>query len=40
MASAFTYGLVELNSTGHLEPEKVLDDPTGLINSFLDLIFL
>ncbi|OOM76076.1 TetR/AcrR family transcriptional regulator [Clostridium sp. BL-8] len=40
MASAFIYGLVELNSTGHLEPEKGLDDPTGLINSFLDLVFV
>lgn len=40
MASAFIYGLVELNSTGHLEPEKGFDDPTGLIHSFLDLIFV
>lgn len=40
MAFAFIYGLVELNSTGHLEPEKGFDDPTGLIGSFLDLIFV
>lgn len=32
--------LVELNSTGHLEPEKGLDDPTSLIDSFVDLIFV
>ncbi|WP_186431445.1 TetR/AcrR family transcriptional regulator [Clostridium sp. BSD9I1] len=40
MASAFIVGLFELNSAGHLEPEKGLDDPTGLINSFVDLIFV
>ena len=40
MVSAFILGLVELNSTGHLEPEKGFDDSTGLINSFLDLIFI
>lgn len=40
IVSSFILGLVELNSTGHLEPEKGLDDPTGLINSFIDLIFV
>ncbi|MEW9700784.1 TetR/AcrR family transcriptional regulator [Paenibacillus sp. SI8] len=40
MASAFIAGLVDLNSAGHLEPEKGLDDPTGLIHSFVDLIFV
>ena len=40
MVSSFILGLVELNSTEHLEPEKGLDDPTGLINSFVDLIFV
>ncbi|GFP76324.1 TetR/AcrR family transcriptional regulator [Clostridium fungisolvens] len=40
MISAFILGLVELNSTGHLEPEKGLNNPTGLINSFIDLIFV
>lgn len=40
MVSAFISGLVDLNSAGHLEPEKGLDDPTGLINSFVDLIFV
>lgn len=39
MGSAFIVGLVELNSAGHLESEKGFDDPTALINSFLDLIF-
>ena len=40
MASAFIAGLAELNSAGHLEPEKGFDDPDGLINSFIDLIFV
>jgi AcrR family transcriptional regulator len=40
MVSAFIVGLVELNSAGHLESEKGLDDPTDLINSFVDLIFV
>lgn len=40
IASAFIIGLVELNSAGHLESEKGFDDPTGLINSFLDLMFV
>ncbi|QES74649.1 MULTISPECIES: TetR/AcrR family transcriptional regulator [Clostridium] len=40
MVSSFILGLVELNSTGHLEPEKGLDDPTDLINSFVDVIFI
>ncbi|MDD7795397.1 TetR/AcrR family transcriptional regulator [Clostridium sp. 'White wine YQ'] len=40
MVSSFILGLVELNSTGHLEPEKGLDDPTSLIDSFVDLIFV
>lgn len=40
MASAFIFGLVELNSAGHLESKKGLDDPTGLIHSFVDLIFI
>jgi len=40
MASAFIAGLVDLNSAGHLEPEKGLDDPTDLIHSFVDLIFV
>lgn len=40
MGSAFIIGLVELNSAGHLESEKGFDDPTGLINSFLDLMFV
>ena len=39
MISAFIVGLVELNSAGHLESEKGLDDPTALINSFLGIIF-
>ncbi len=39
MVSAFIIGLVELNSSGHIEPEKGFDDPTALINSFVDLIF-
>lgn len=39
MISSFIVGLVELNSAGHLESEKGLDDPTALINSFLDIIF-
>lgn len=39
MVSAFIAGLVDLNSAGHLEPEKGFDDPFGLINSFVDLIF-
>jgi len=39
MVFAFIHGLVELNSTGHLEPEKGLDNPIGLINSFVDKIF-
>ncbi len=40
MGSAFIIGLVELNSAGHLESEKGFDDPTGLINSFLDLMLV
>lgn len=40
IVSSFILGLVELNSTGHLEHEKGLDDPTGLIKSFIDLIFV
>ncbi|MGZ7444285.1 TetR/AcrR family transcriptional regulator [Paenibacillus sp. TH7-28] len=40
MASAFIIGLFELNSTGHQEPEKELDDAAGLISSFVDLIFV
>ena len=40
MASSFVYGLYELNSAGHLEPEKGFDDPTALIHSFLELIFI
>jgi AcrR family transcriptional regulator len=40
MVSAFIFGLAELNSAGHLEPEKGFDDPTGLISSFVDLIFV
>lgn len=40
MVSSFILGLVELNSSGHLQPEKGLDDPTSLINSFVDLIFI
>ena len=40
MGSAFIIGLVELNSAGHFESEKGFDDPTGLINSFLDLMFV
>lgn len=40
IASAFIIGLVELNSAGHLESEKGFDDPTCLINSFLDLMFV
>ena len=40
MASSFIFGLVQLNSAGHMEPEKGLDDPTALINSFVDLIFV
>jgi AcrR family transcriptional regulator len=40
MISSFILGLVELNSNGHLEPEKGFDDPTALINSFVDLIFI
>lgn len=40
MVSAFIVGLVELNSAGHLESEKGFDDPHGLINSFIDLIFI
>ncbi|GKU24235.1 TetR/AcrR family transcriptional regulator [Clostridium folliculivorans] len=40
MVSSFILGLVELNSAGHLESEKGLDDPTALINSFIDLIFV
>jgi AcrR family transcriptional regulator len=40
MASSFIFGLVQLNSAGHMEPEKGLDDPTALINSFIDLIFV
>jgi AcrR family transcriptional regulator len=39
MVLAFIQGLIELNSAGHQESEKGLDDPTGLINSFVDLIF-
>ncbi|PWW08780.1 TetR family transcriptional regulator [Paenibacillus cellulosilyticus] len=40
MVSAFIAGLVDLNSAGHLEPEKGLDDPAGLIYSFVDLIIV
>ena len=40
LVSAFIVGLVELNSAGHLESEKGLDDSTALINSFVDLIFV
>jgi len=40
MVSAFIAGLVDLHSAGHLEPEKGLDDPAGLINSFVDLIIV
>jgi AcrR family transcriptional regulator len=40
MVAAFIHGLVELNSAGHLESEKGLDDPTSLIHSFVDLIFV
>lgn len=29
-----------MDSTGYIEPGKGFDDPTGLINSFIDLIFL
>jgi len=36
---AFIHGLVEINSSGHLEPEKGLDNPVSLINSFVDMIF-
>ncbi|MDF2961934.1 MAG: hypothetical protein K0S39_3669 [Paenibacillus sp.] len=37
---AFIHGLVELNSAQHSESEKGLDNPTNLIDSFLDLIFI
>ena len=40
MVAAFIHGLVELNSAGHFESEKGLDDPTSLIHSFVDLIFV
>jgi AcrR family transcriptional regulator len=40
MVSAFILGLVDLNSAGHLESEKGLNDSAGLINSFIDLIFV
>jgi AcrR family transcriptional regulator len=40
MVSAFIQGLIELNSAGHLEAEKGFDDPTGLINLFVGLIFV
>lgn len=38
LASAFIVGLVDLNYAGHLESEKGLDDPSDLINLFIDLL--
>lgn len=35
---AFIHGLIELHLVGHHEPEKGLNDPNHLINSFLNLI--
>ncbi|NBJ16614.1 MAG: TetR/AcrR family transcriptional regulator [Dehalobacter sp. 4CP] len=40
MVSAFIVGLIELSYGGHLDSEKGFDDPTGLINSFLDIILV
>lgn len=40
MVSAFIAGLVDLNASGHLEPEKGFDDPIGLIHSFIEVIFV
>jgi AcrR family transcriptional regulator len=37
---AFIHGLVELNMSEHSEAEKGLDSPNGLINAFLDLLFM
>lgn len=37
---AFIHGLVELKISEHSESEKGLDNPTQLIDSFLDLIFV
>lgn len=37
---AFIHGLVELNAAQHSESEKGLDNPTNLIDSFLDLVFI
>ena len=38
MCAAFVTGLVQLNRAGHLEPEKGLDDPAGLIDAFLEAL--
>lgn len=40
MASSMILGLVELNTSGHLEAEKGLNDPLKVIYSFIDLIFV
>lgn len=37
MIAAFIHGLIELHLAGHLEAEKGLNDPAGLIKSFLDI---
>lgn len=37
---AFIHGLVDLNFAQHSETEKGLDNPSHLIESFLDLIFI
>lgn len=39
ITSSFILGLVEMNSAGHLEPEKGLDDHEKVIDSFVQLIF-
>lgn len=40
MISAFIIGLIDLNSSGHLESEKGLDSPDSLIRTFLDTVLI
>ncbi|MDN6968232.1 TetR/AcrR family transcriptional regulator [Oenococcus sp. UCMA 17063] len=36
---AFIHGLIELTNSGHVEPEKGLDDPRLLISTFITKIY-
>ncbi|AVI93649.1 putative transcriptional regulator [Oenococcus oeni] len=36
---AFIHGLIELTNSGHVEPEKGLDDPQLLISTFITKIY-